>query len=87
MAAGVPAVCAAIGYNLELIKHGETGFLCTSDSEWEESLSRLVEDPDLRQSVAEAARAEVEERFSPAGQAAALREVFDDVLGIEGSER
>jgi len=80
MAAGVPAVCTAIGYNLELIKHGETGFLCTSDSEWEEVLSNLIEDPNLRQRVAEAARREVEERFSPTKQAAALRELFDNVL-------
>ena len=80
MAAGVPAVCTAIGYNLELIKHGETGFLCTSDSEWDEVLSNLIEDPNLRQRVAEAARREVEERFSPTKQAAALRELFDNVL-------
>ncbi|MEW9920332.1 glycosyltransferase family 4 protein [Marimonas sp. MJW-29] len=80
MAAGVPAVCTAVGYNLELIKHGETGFLCTSDREWEEALSKLLEDPKLRQRVAEAARRDVEVRFSPAKQAGLLREVFDNVL-------
>lgn len=83
MAAGVPAVCTAIGYNLELIRHGETGFLCTSESEWEEALSRLIEDADLRQGVAETARREVEERFSPARQAAALRDVFDRALAAK----
>lgn len=80
MAAGVPPVCTAIGYNLELIENGKTGFLCSSESEWEEVLSNLIDNPSLRQNVAEAARREVEDRFSPAKQAAALRTVFDSVL-------
>lgn len=80
MASGVPPVCTAIGYNLELIRHGETGFLCTSDEEWEAALCKLINDAGLRQQIAEAARLEVEGRFAPARQAAALREVFDDVL-------
>ncbi len=87
MAAGVPAVCAAIGYNLELIDNNETGFLCTTDTEWEEAISKLIEDPDLRQRVAVDARHVVEERFSPSKQAAALREVFDKVLASKENAR
>lgn len=80
MAAGVVPVVAAIGYNLELIRDGETGFLCRTEADWETTLSRLIDDPDLRQRVANAARADVEARFAPAGQAAILRDLFDDVL-------
>jgi glycosyltransferase involved in cell wall biosynthesis len=80
MAAGVPTVCTAIGYNLELIRHGETGVLCTSNEEWEEALCKLIDDADLRQRIAEAARRDVEERFAPDKKAAALRAVFDDIL-------
>jgi len=87
MAAGVPPVCTAIGYNLELIEHGETGFLCTSDEEWVVALSRLIENPGLRQQVAEAARRDVEDRFSPAKQAAAMKAIFDDVLALEHGVR
>lgn len=82
MAAGVPAVCTAIGYNLELIKDQETGFLCKTEREWEHALSTLIEDASLRQRVAEAARADVEQRFAPARKAAELRAVFDDLLSI-----
>jgi glycosyltransferase involved in cell wall biosynthesis len=86
MAAGVPPVCTAIGYNLELIQNGETGFLCTSNEEWETVLENLIEDAQARQRIADAARAEVEARFSPSGQAAALKTVFDDVLASDADE-
>jgi glycosyltransferase involved in cell wall biosynthesis len=76
MAAGVVPVCSAIGYNLELIQHGHTGFLCVTQGEWREAIIRLVEDAALRQRVAEAARADVERRFSPVLQAGKLRELF-----------
>lgn len=80
MAAGVVPVCTAIGYNLELIRDGETGFLCRDESQWVETLTRLVEDPRLRQSVAVAARADVERRFAPARQAGALFDLLHDAL-------
>jgi glycosyltransferase involved in cell wall biosynthesis len=73
-------VCTAIGYNLELIRHGETGFLCTTEEEWMTTLVQLIEDAVLRQQVAEAARREVELRFSVAGQARVLRDLFGKVI-------
>jgi len=82
MAAGVVPVCSAIGYNLELIRDGETGFLCATDAEWKNSICRLVEDAALRQRVALAARRNVEERFSISKQARTLRELFDRVVAM-----
>lgn len=65
MAAGVPAVVQNIGYNQELIRHGETGFLMTENNEdWLKALIELTVDSTLRQSIAERARVEVEKRFS-----------------------
>ena len=69
MAAGVVPVVAAIGYNLELVDHGRTGFLCASEAEWETALELLIGNAGLRQRVAEAGRAVIEKRFSPSGQA------------------
>ncbi|WP_319825145.1 glycosyltransferase family 4 protein [Thalassovita sp.] len=80
MAAGIVPVCSAIGYNLELVKDGQTGFLCGSDEEWTNALSTLIADPSLRQRIAENARAEVQIRFDPARQAARMRALFDKVL-------
>ena len=84
MAAGIVPVCAAIGYNLELIREGETGFLCTSDDDWRTAIVRLIEDGALRQRVASAARRDVEQRFAPARQAAALQDVFKTTLQRRG---
>ncbi len=88
MAAGVPPVCTKIGYNIELVRDGETGFLCMSDAEWEMALGKLIENPDLRQTIAVAARADVQERFSPERQAAkihgVLRSLLDERHGAVG---
>ena len=82
MAAGVVPVVSAIGYNLELIRHGETGFLCKTPQDWDRALCSAIEDAILRQRVALAAREEVEQRFDPAmiaaDMACLLREVIDD---------
>jgi len=64
MAAGVPGVGTAIGYNIELVEHGRTGFLATTQDEWVDCLSNLIERPDLRNTIAEAARRDVEQRFA-----------------------
>lgn len=80
MAAGVPAVCTRIGYNTELIRDTRTGFLCETEEEWVFALSKLVEDPQLREQVGRAAREDVITRFSVAGQAAKLHDLFAQVL-------
>lgn len=81
MAAGVVPVCSAIGYNLELVQNGHTGFLCTTQGEWQEAIAGLVEDAVLRQRIAEAARADVKRRFSPTLQAGKLRDLFVAAMG------
>lgn len=86
MAAGVTPVVSAVGYNLELIKDGETGFLCKTSEDWERSLASLIEDANLRQTIAEAARADVDLRFSPEKKAGQLRQIFDDLLDTERSD-
>lgn len=80
MAAGVVPVVSAIGYNLELIRHGETGFLCETPQDWERALGQAIEDAGLRQRVALAARAEVEQRFDPAGIAAEMARLLSEVI-------
>jgi glycosyltransferase involved in cell wall biosynthesis len=83
MAAGVVPVVSAIGYNRELIRHSETGFLCETPADWEACLVQAIEDTALRQRIASAARAEVEERFDPqkiaSEMARLLKDVIDDV--------
>lgn len=80
MAAGVVPIVSAIGYNLELISHGETGFLCETPDDWDSALSKAIEDAGLRERVALAGRAEVERRFDPAEIAAEMARLLRDVI-------
>jgi glycosyltransferase involved in cell wall biosynthesis len=64
MAAGLPAVCTRIGFNGQLIQDGKTGFLVETMEEWTSALVRLIENMELRQRIGDAARREVEERYS-----------------------
>jgi glycosyltransferase involved in cell wall biosynthesis len=80
MAAGVVPVVADIGYNRELVRHAETGFLCDTPQEWEDTLSGVIEDAGLRQRIALAARSEVEQRFDPSTIAADMAKLLIEVV-------
>lgn len=64
MAAGLPAVCSAVGVNGEIIEDKQDGFLCRSDADWKSALSQLASDPALRAEVGRRGRAKVEQRYS-----------------------
>lgn len=64
MAVGVPAVISYSRANAEVMEDGVNGFLARSQEEWVERLSRLIEDPGLRERVGLAGRKTVESRFS-----------------------
>jgi glycosyltransferase involved in cell wall biosynthesis len=64
MAAGLPVVCSPVGMNREVVQDGITGFLARSEAEWTERLALLIENPNLRQTMGQAGRAAVEERYS-----------------------
>ena len=48
MAAGLPVVTNPVGVHPEMVRHGETGFLATTEAEWVEAIRTLAADPDLR---------------------------------------
>jgi glycosyltransferase involved in cell wall biosynthesis len=47
-ALGIPGVYSNITPYMNIVKHGENGFLASSLDEWEEYLGQLIEDQDLR---------------------------------------
>jgi glycosyltransferase involved in cell wall biosynthesis len=81
MAVGLPVVATGIGYNNELIKDGETGFLVKELGEWIAVLSRLIEDSKLRQQTGEAARRSVEEHFDLKKMGPQFAEILREVAG------
>lgn len=72
MALGIPALASPVGVNVEIVRHGENGFLCRTLEDWENSILEMMQTPPLRQRMGLAARQTVEERYS----VAANRRVF-----------
>jgi len=64
MAAGLPVVTNPVGVHVEMVRHGETGFLATTETEWIDAVRALAGDPDLRRRMGGAGRRLVEERYS-----------------------
>ncbi|RMG58027.1 MAG: glycosyltransferase [Deltaproteobacteria bacterium] len=63
MAAGVPVVASPVGVNRDIISDGVNGFLAASHREWEEKISILLSDENLRERMGREGRKTVEERF------------------------
>ena len=81
MAGGVPVIAAAAGGPIELITDGVSGLLTTpgDSAELAAAMRRLVDDPDLRERVADAGRRRSRE-FTPERTAARLLDVYRRVL-------
>ena len=62
MACGVPCITSDVGHVPEIIKEGETGFICPDRSpvEYVEKISLLKHNPDLAKKVGIEARAFIE---------------------------
>lgn len=76
MAVGLPAVGSAVGFNFELISHGENGMLAGNDDAWEHSLSLLLHSAPLRRKLGEAGRKSVIERFTVQRQIAHFERIL-----------
>ena len=81
MALGVPVVLSPVGANVEIVEHGKNGFLAADPAQWEELLSRLLDDVALRRALGEAGRMTVEARYSALVQAPRVAAIFKGILG------
>jgi glycosyltransferase involved in cell wall biosynthesis len=81
MALGIPPVASAVGANLDIVRHGVDGFLCSTPDDWLESLRRLIDDVRLRQEMGTRARARIEQSYSAGIQAETLAAVFAGSAG------
>jgi hypothetical protein len=64
MAAGVPCLASDTPAHRALMRHGETGFICTSERDFVDRLILLLRDPAERTRIGEAARAEAQRCFT-----------------------
>jgi glycosyltransferase involved in cell wall biosynthesis len=68
MALAMPTVTSPVGVSTEIIDDGVNGLLASSEDEWVERLSQLVESADLRARLGRAARETVVSRYSVESQ-------------------
>lgn len=80
MAMEVPAVLSPVGVNMEIIRHGENGFLASAEEEWESVLSLLIENPSLRREIGKSARKDIEQKYSVNSQWPVYKSIFDSLI-------
>lgn len=80
MAVGIPCVASPVGVNKELIKDGENGFLATTEEQWYEKLSLLIENPELRKQMGMRGRDIAVKNYSFEVQAPKLISSFKAIL-------
>lgn len=68
MSLGIATVMSPVGVNIDIIEHNVNGFLASTDAEWIDCLSQLIESVELRQRFGTAARKTIEERYSVSSQ-------------------
>ncbi|QKG51639.1 glycosyltransferase family 4 protein [Hymenobacter sp. BRD67] len=64
MALGVPALVSPVGMNTEVVQDGYNGYICSETHEWLQRLRQLLTDAAHRQSLGNAARKTIEQRYS-----------------------
>ncbi len=56
MALGVPCVVSPVGVNASIVQHGVNGLLASTEEEWVDAVSNLINDESLRRRLATAGR-------------------------------
>ncbi|MBA2078450.1 glycosyltransferase family 4 protein [Rhodanobacter sp. PCA2] len=76
MACGLPVVASAVGANVDIVRHGEDGFLAAGAADWHDALEQLIRSRPLRARMGLAGRARVEREYSVGAQASRLAQVL-----------
>lgn len=79
MATGRPVVISPVGVNIELITHGDNGFLAATTEEYVEALLKLAQSRELRARLGANARKTVEDGYSARAAAARFASVVRSV--------
>ncbi len=80
MSMGIPAVMSPVGVNNEIIIHEKNGFLASTEKEWINILSNLIENPELREKIGETGRKTIEERYSIEANKTTYLQLFHSVV-------
>lgn len=80
MACGIATVMSPIGVNCEIIQHGINGFLASTETEWMDTLSNLIESADLRHSIGKKGRETVVNHYSVDAHKHLYLDIFNSLI-------
>lgn len=80
MALEVPTIMSAVGVNSEIIQDGVNGFLASTEQEWIDKLSQLIDSFELRKKMGVQARLTVEKNYSHESQKNNYLRHFNELL-------
>ena len=80
MAAGIPVVASPVGSNVDVVSHGENGFLAESPEDWAQCLEKLLTDPALRHTMGAKGRETAARRYSLEGQWPRYAEIIKECV-------
>ena len=83
MALEIPTIMSPVGVNSEIIQNGVNGYLATTDAEYVEAISNLIDDEILRKKVGAAGRQTVLEKYSVQANKKKYLQYFNEVLGTK----
>jgi glycosyltransferase involved in cell wall biosynthesis len=78
-AASLPSVASSVGVNAEFVRNGTNGFLPENSQQWIDSISRLIEDSDLRRKLGQQAKT-----FAKNYDVSVLGKKFIDIISGAG---
>jgi glycosyltransferase involved in cell wall biosynthesis len=81
-AMGIPTVASRVGHFAETLKDGENVLLAENEEQFEIALRRLLDDPELRDSIGKNAKREVMENWSPGKSASKYIRALESVLAV-----
>jgi len=78
---GLPCISTSRGALKEVVDHNRTALVCEPfGKEFADAMLQLVGDPSLQQGLGDAARREIEQRFSAERMAANTARAYEEVL-------
>lgn len=80
MALEVPTIMSSVGVNPEIITDGINGFLASTENEWFEKLSKLIDSFELRKQIGITGRKTVEQFYSVESQKNNYLNAFNELL-------
>lgn len=87
MASALPVVASPVGVNVKIVNDSGSGFLANSASQWEDSLSRLLQSPELRDEMGQAGLQAVQHTYTFAIQGKHLKKALLDAIDGQITER